>query len=115
MSEIWPAVIGGMLTGSVSLLGQWLMYKHAERKLIVEFALRSALDQWKIVSEKADKLKVPCHEFGPNTVDGYMIHSLALVQELTKTKMRPSDIMTALSNIEKIGAVIAKNLPPSQK
>lgn len=110
MSEILSVAIGGVIAGSVSLFGQWLLYKHTERKLIVEFALKSALDQWKTVSEKADVLKMARHSFGLNTIDGYIIRWFALAQMLTETKMRPSDVAEAISNIEKIGDMINRKL-----
>jgi hypothetical protein len=77
---------------------------------LTEFAVKTAIENWRQVAERADMLKMPRHEFGPSAMDGYLIRTLALVEILQRRKFTPRDIADRLAEMESIGLALAEHL-----
>jgi len=58
------------------------------------------------MAEKADRLKMPYHQYGLNPMDGYLIRTLALVEILKKGQFTPKNIQAKLAELDALGRVL---------
>jgi hypothetical protein len=121
MIQLDPAVYGfiGTIAGAgIVVFGQWLTRRQDERRTLTEFAIKTAIENWRQVAEKTDRYKVPHHQYGLNPMDGYLIRTLALVQILQNRKFTPKNIESRLADLDAIGRVLQqyleKNRPSKQ-
>jgi hypothetical protein len=121
MTQLDPAIYGlagSIIGGGAVVFGQWLGRRQEENRALTEFAIKTAIENWRQMAEKTDRLKAPHHEYGLNPMDGYLIRTLALVQILRRRKFTPENIQKRMAELDAIGRALQKHLekkPPSQQ
>ena len=103
-------MLAGLVGGAAAVVGGWLARHQEERRALTEFAIKTAIDNWRQVAERADMLKMPRHDYGLSPMDGYLTRTLALVQILQRRKFSPADIHERLAELEAVGQVLKEHL-----
>lgn len=104
------ALFGALIGGGMGLIGQWINARMAEKKALREFAVKTAIENWRHIAERADALAMPRHEYGPSPMDGYLIRTMVLVELLQKRTITPSDVESRLRDMDGIGRVLNEHL-----
>ena len=121
MMQLDPAIyglVGSIIGGGAVVFAQWLGRRQEENRALTEFAIKTAIENWRQMAEKTDRFKAPYHEYGLSPMDGYLIRTLALVQILQRRKFTPENIQKRLAELDAIGSALQKHLEkkhPSQQ
>jgi hypothetical protein len=113
MTQFDPAIygfIGTVAGGGIVVFGQWLNRRQDESRALTEFAVKTAIENWRLIAEKTERFKVAQHQYGLNPMDGYLIRTLALVQILQKRNFNPKNIEARLAELDSIGKVLQSHL-----
>ena len=110
LDPILGNVLAGAVGGTAAILAGWLGRRQDEKRALTEFAIKTAIENWRQVAEKADMLKMPRHEYGLSPMDGYLIRMLALVQILQRRNFSAADVRDRLSELEAVGRVLEEHL-----
>lgn len=103
-------VFAGAVGGGIAIIGSWLTRRQEADRALTEFAIKTAIENWREVAAKADWAKMARHEYGLNPMDGYLIRMLALVQILQRRKFTADDIGERLSDLEAVGRILDERL-----
>ena len=113
MIQFDPAIYGlagSIIGGGAVVFAQWLGRRQEENRALTEFAIKTAIENWRQMAEKTDRLKAPHHEYGLSPMDGYLIRTLALVQILQRRKFTPENLEKNLSELDAIGCALQRHL-----
>jgi hypothetical protein len=110
LDPILGTVLAGAVGGGLAIIGGTINRRQEEKRALMEFAIKTAIENWRQVAEKAEILKMARHEYGLNPMDGYLIRMLALVQILQRRKFSADDIRKGLSELEAVGKALDEHL-----
>ena len=117
MKEFLPALfglLGTLIGGGMVVFGQWLGRRQEAQRALQDLALKTAVEHWREVSARADKFKMPGHDYGPCPLDGYLIRSLGLLHILQGGKLTPAKIQRSLTELAAMGQALEAHLGKQQ-
>jgi hypothetical protein len=91
-------IIGGLLTAIPSIVIFWIGKRSEERRHLRELAFRTAIDNWKQVSECAKDLPGAVVE----PLDVFLFHMLKLSEVATKRGLTPETVAERMREVQEI-------------
>ena len=108
------AAIGAAIVAIIELVGRWIIEKEQAKQAIRSECVKIGVENWRAMAERAEKMAMPRHNYMIGPMDGYIIHTLAILELVSKGAVSERMVKKTIKKLAIVGSLIETEMKQQQ-